>query len=77
MAVRIGPYTVDALLEDEKVIVELDGYRFHSSRDSFEGDRSRDADTLALGFETVRLTWGRLRQREADRLRAILRARRG
>jgi len=76
MGARVGPYTVDALFAQERVIVELDGYRFHSSRDSFESDRNRDADTLAMGCETVRLTWGRLTQSEADRLGTILRARR-
>jgi hypothetical protein len=77
MAAKVGRYTVDALFEAERVIVELDGYRFHSSRESFESDRARDVDTLALGYETARLTWGRLTESEADRLRAILRARRG
>ena len=73
-------HEVDALFEREKVIVELDGWAFHSSRASFESDRSRDADTLAAGFETLRITWARYRHhptKEAARLHAILAARRG
>jgi hypothetical protein len=48
-------------------------------RSSFESDRDRDADTLAAGFATVRLTWTRLRRapgREAARLGRILARRR-
>src|SRR5205823_8067593 len=48
---------VDALFEDEKLIVELDGYKYHSSRSSFDDDRDRDADNLQAGYPTVRVTW--------------------
>ena len=76
---RIGRYTADVLFPDERVIVELDGWNFHSSRESFESDRERDAELLLRGYVTVRITWERLirhPQREAARLLAILRARR-
>jgi hypothetical protein len=79
MNVRVLGYVVDALFADERVIVELDGWRFHSGRDAFETDRERDASTLSAGFATVRITWKRMMRtphREADRLHAILRARR-
>jgi len=79
MNASVCGHTVDALFVKEKVIVELDGWLFHSSRFSFEDDRDRDADTTAAGFVTVRLTKARLRQdpqREADRLSAILKLRR-
>jgi very-short-patch-repair endonuclease len=61
------------------VIVELDGWDFHSSRESFESDRERDASTLAAGCVTVRVTWERMTERaarEATRLHAILNQRR-
>ena len=73
-----GPYTLDALFPNERVIVELDGWEFHNSRDSFESDRERDAELLARGYVTIRITWERLIQhpeREAARLLTILRAR--
>ncbi len=75
----VAGHEVDALFPNEKVIVELDSWAFHSDRGSFEGDRDRDADTLAAGHVTVRITWGRMRRqpaREADRLGAILESRR-
>jgi len=76
---RVAGHEVDALFPAERLIVELDGYRYHHSRASFERDRERDAATLAAGHVTVRITWERLRdhpQREAKRLHEILRARR-
>jgi hypothetical protein len=76
---RAAGFEVDALFEAERLIVELDGWDFHGSREAFESDRDRDADTLAAGFETVRITWERLKgdpEKEAARLHAILAARR-
>jgi hypothetical protein len=75
---RVAGYEVDALFAAQRVIVELDGYEFHGTRQAFENDRERDAATLAAGFITVRITWERLTQtpeKEADRLNAILAAR--
>jgi hypothetical protein len=67
---------VDAWFPEQRVIVELDGYDYHSDRGSFEGDRDNDATALELGIPTVRITEQRLDEtpeREAERLRRILR----
>jgi hypothetical protein len=72
---RVAGYEVDALFRAQRVIVELDGYQFHGTRQAFERDRERDAATLAAGFVTVRITWERLTEaaeKEADRLSAII-----
>ncbi len=72
-------YELDVLYPRERVIVEIDGYEFHSDRDSFERDRKRDVVMLAADVVTVRLTRDRMHQepvQEAGRLRAILAARR-
>jgi Transcriptional regulator, AbiEi antitoxin/AbiEi antitoxin C-terminal domain len=77
--VRIAGREVDALFRAERVIVELDGYRYHGGRESFERDRERDAASLEQGYATVRITWKRLGAgsvQEARRLERILRARR-
>jgi hypothetical protein len=79
LGATVGRHTVDALFPDEKVIVELDGWRYHNTRVDFETDRDRDANTTALGYVTVRITKRRIERtpdREADRLRAILATRR-
>jgi hypothetical protein len=77
--VNVCGYEVDAYFEAERLIVELDSWGFHQARDSFERDRNRDADTLAAGLATVRITWERMSgvpSREARRLRSILAQRR-
>lgn len=78
MGARVAGYEVDALFPGERVIVELDGWEYHSGREALERDRSRDADTLASGLVTVRITWERMLwapSREAGRLHLILRGR--
>jgi Protein of unknown function (DUF559) len=75
---RVAGYEVDALFRAQRLIVELDGWEFHGDRRTFESDRVRDADLLAAGFRTVRMTWARLTgppaktDAEARRLEAIL-----
>jgi hypothetical protein len=79
MSVRVAGYEVDAFFPVERVIVELDSWEYHSSREAFERDRDRDADNLAAGFETVRITWDRMMltpSKEAKRLDVVLQARR-
>jgi very-short-patch-repair endonuclease len=55
--VRVGPYEVDFLWRDHGLIVEVDGFRFHSSRTSFERDRRRDAELVSRGYRVIRVTW--------------------
>lgn len=54
--VRVGPYLVDFLWRDRRLIVETDGYRYHRGRVAFEDDRDRDLGLRALGYEIVRLS---------------------
>jgi len=56
----VAGFEVDAYFPAERVVIELDGWEFHSSRRSFESDRERDAALLALAIVTVRITWERL-----------------
>ena len=53
---RLGPFEVDFLWRNEGLIVELDGFEFHSSRASFEGDRRRDRELQLRGFAVMRFT---------------------
>jgi hypothetical protein len=72
---RVAGHGVDALFPAHRLIVELDGWEFHHDRHAFETDRERDADTLAAGFSTVRITHERLTAAaaaEADHLHRIL-----
>ncbi len=53
----LGPYTVDFLWRDARLIVELDGYDTHKTRVAFEADCTRDRLHLRHGLRTIRLTW--------------------
>ena len=51
-----GAGRVDFWYPDERVIVELDGRRFHLRAAAFESDRRRDLLALTHGIQTVRIT---------------------
>lgn len=53
---------VDALWRAERVIVELDGRRFHDTDQRFESDRARDARLVAAGYVVLRFTYRRLKR---------------
>ena len=53
----VGGYEVDMLWRRQRLIVEVDGYAFHSGRAAFERDRRRDAALQAEGYRVVRFTW--------------------
>jgi Protein of unknown function (DUF559) len=75
---RTRGHEADAVFERHRLIVELDGWTFHSDRDTFESDRDRDADALQEGWATLRITDKRLHRapdREAARLWKILQMR--
>jgi very-short-patch-repair endonuclease len=56
-------YKPDALWRRQRVIVEVDGYRFHGHRQAFERDRARDAHFAAAGYVVLRFTWRQVTQR--------------
>jgi predicted transcriptional regulator of viral defense system len=58
--VRIAGYEVDFLWRAQRLIVEVDGYAFHSARSSFERDRRKQADLAAAGLRVATVTWQQL-----------------
>jgi very-short-patch-repair endonuclease len=58
--VRLGRYEVDFLWREQGLVVEVDGFAFHSSRLAFERDRLRDAELQAHGWRVIRVTWRRI-----------------
>jgi very-short-patch-repair endonuclease len=58
--VRVERYEVDFLWRAAGVIVEVDGYAYHSTRAAFERDRIRDAELQAAGYQVMRVTWRQL-----------------
>jgi hypothetical protein len=49
---------VDCHWPEHRLIVELDGYRYHSSRHAWEADRRRERAARAAGNEFRRFTYG-------------------
>jgi hypothetical protein len=63
----IGPdsFVADFLWRKARLIVELDGYATHGTRQAFERDRRRDRRLQAAGWRPIRVTWRHLhRERE-------------
>lgn len=77
MNVSGAGYRVDVLFRHPKpLIIELDGWSTHGTRQAYEQDRDRDANILAqTGIPTVRITRDGLHarpRRQAQRVNAIL-----
>jgi very-short-patch-repair endonuclease len=52
-----GSYRVDCRWPEHELTVELDSYRFHNSRRSWEKDRHREREARARGDDFRRYTW--------------------
>jgi len=64
MNTQFHGYEVDCVWRDHDLVVELDSYRFHSSRAAFERDKERDAELHSLGVATLRFTYRQVTTRE-------------
>lgn len=72
LALRGRFFEIDALWEDERVVVELDSRSVHGTRKRFESDRQRDRILVVEGYRTIHVTWQQLRD-EPDGIAADLR----
>jgi very-short-patch-repair endonuclease len=68
--VRVVP---DVLFRAARVVVEIDGWAFHSSAASFQRDRARQNTLHLWGFRVLRFTWEDITERP-DLVVAQLRA---
>ncbi|HSS04297.1 MAG TPA: DUF559 domain-containing protein [Solirubrobacterales bacterium] len=71
--VRIGPYLVDFLWRECRLVVETDGYVYHRGKAAFQDDRGRDLELRRLGFEVIRLSEQQIEE-EPDRVAETLSA---
>jgi very-short-patch-repair endonuclease len=69
--VKVAGLEVDALWAEQRLVVEVDGYAYHRTREAFERDRRRDARLLVAGYRVLRITWRRLTQ-EPEQVIALL-----
>ncbi|MGH2962145.1 MAG: DUF559 domain-containing protein [Solirubrobacterales bacterium] len=58
--VSVRGFEVDFLWRQERLVVEVDGFAYHSDRRTFENDRRRDAELAAHGYRVIRVTWSRI-----------------
>lgn len=68
-------FEVDACWPEAKLVVELDSWKFHSGRDSFERDRAKSSDLQAVGLRVIQVTDRRLKQERskvASTIRGLL-----
>jgi hypothetical protein len=73
--VRIGGFTVDFHWPGTNLIVETDGFTYHSMPSVFESDRDRDQVLMLAGYRVARFTYNQLtrqRRRSGRRLRDLL-----
>jgi very-short-patch-repair endonuclease len=62
---QIEGYRVDFLWRGERLVVEVDGYRYHRAPSRFEADRERDVVLIANGWRVLRFTWRQIAHRAA------------
>ncbi|MFC7481569.1 endonuclease domain-containing protein [Luedemannella flava] len=61
----------DLVFSEAKVVVEIDGWAYHSARAAFERDRSRQNRLVAAGWTVLRFTWRDLSQRPDHVVRTV------
>ncbi len=54
---------LDLIFQDQGVVVETDGFAYHSGIETFEDDRERNNDLTISGFRVLHWTWRALRER--------------
>jgi very-short-patch-repair endonuclease len=69
--VRIRGIEVDFLFRAARLIVEIDGFTYHSSPAAVERDHQRDQILYLAGYDVLRFTWKQLDQ-QPDRVLAKL-----
>jgi len=67
-----GSVQADLLWPRQKLIVEMDGHRFHGNRHAFEHDRDRDQRLVLAGYRVVRFTWRQITRESAKVGRRII-----
>lgn len=76
MNIHVAGERIDVLFTPDRLVVELDGWGTHGSKQAFEDDRDQDSEILAAtGIPTMRITYDGLHKRprvQVNRINAIL-----
>ena len=57
---------LDLFFDSFGVVVEADGYAFHSGIEAFEDDRERNNDLIVMNLRVLRWTWRALHERPEE-----------
>ncbi len=70
---RVGgrAYEVDFLFVEQRVVVEVDGDRFHGTRLARDRDAAKQLALEAAGYRVIRLTWRQVTAEGADTVRRL------
>jgi very-short-patch-repair endonuclease len=71
---RLGRYVPDFIGREQRLIVELDSYRFHGGPDAFQNDREKDLVYRDAGFDVLRPTRNHVVHQPARVLVSVVRA---
>lgn len=66
-----GGHRVDCRWPEHRLTVELDGFRFHNSRHSWEQDHRREREAYARGDDFRRYTYGDVYEQPAAMLNEL------
>jgi very-short-patch-repair endonuclease len=72
--VHIHGIEVDFLFADAHLVVETDGYRYHSTAFARRNDTDKQARLEAAGYRVIRLTWRQVTERPQETIRRLGRA---
>lgn len=75
--VYVSQWEVDALWREERIAVELDGYRNHHTRAQMKRDRRKELDLRVAGYTLVRYSEEQLTDNKAEVIADVRRARGG
>lgn len=53
----LGGYEVDVLFRAEKLVIEIDGFAFHTDAVDFQKDRTKQNAIALNGHQVLRFTW--------------------
>lgn len=70
---RLHGFEVDLWLPELALVIEMDGFAYHSGRSSFVTDRRRDAVLRSHGIEVWRLSWEQVTKRRRQTITELRR----
>lgn len=59
------------MFDEIRLLIEIDGFAFHTDHDRYEGDRRRQNEFTVAGWTVLRFTWWTLTTETARAVREI------